>query len=33
VDEKFVVSLDDITLPSNNGIIHIQAWNLAAVLA
>jgi predicted AAA+ superfamily ATPase len=31
--EKYVVSLDDITLPSNNGIIHIQAWNLATVIA
>ena len=27
--EKFVVSLDDILLPSNNGIRHIQAWRLA----
>lgn len=26
--EKFVVSLDDITLPSNQGIRHIQAWRL-----
>lgn len=30
--EKLVVSLDDIALPSNQGIRHIQAWNLAAVL-
>lgn len=27
--EKLVVSLDDITLPSNEGIRHIQAWMLA----
>ncbi len=27
--EKIVVSLDDISLPSNNGIRHIQAWKLA----
>ena len=26
--EKFVVSLDDMTLPSNQGIKHIQAWRL-----
>ncbi|RZM21213.1 MAG: ATP-binding protein, partial [Pedobacter sp.] len=31
--EKLVVSLDDITLPSNGGIRHIQAWNFAEVLA
>ncbi len=30
--EKFVVSLDDISLPSNEGIKHIQAWNLSAIL-
>lgn len=30
--EKYVVSLDDITLPSNNGIRHIQAWKLAEFL-
>ena len=30
--EKLVVSMDDITLPSNNGIKHIQAWNLTEVL-
>lgn len=30
--EKFVVSLDDITLPSKEGIKHIQAWNLAEIL-
>src|SRR5574344_171543 len=27
--EKYVVSMDDFTLPSNNGILHIQAWNLS----
>lgn len=27
--EKVVVSLDDIALPSNEGIRHVQAWNLA----
>ena len=27
--EKFVVSLDDLSLPSNSGIRHIQAWKLA----
>jgi predicted AAA+ superfamily ATPase len=26
--EKMVVSLDDITFPSNNGIQHLQAWKL-----
>lgn len=26
--EKFVVSMDDITFQINNGIKHIQAWNL-----
>ncbi|WP_165041338.1 ATP-binding protein [Dysgonomonas sp. ZJ709] len=30
--EKFVVSLDDISLPSNEGIKHIQAWNLSKIL-
>ena len=30
--EKFVVSLDDISLPSNEGIKHIQAWNLGTIL-
>ncbi|MDL2228410.1 ATP-binding protein [Odoribacter sp. OttesenSCG-928-L07] len=30
--EKFVVSLDDITLPSQNGIKHIQAWKLGEIL-
>lgn len=30
--EKFVVSLDDVQLPSRNGINHIQAWNIADIL-
>jgi len=30
--EKYVVSLDDFTLPSNRGIRHVQAWNLSRVL-
>lgn len=30
--EKFVVSLDDVALPSNKGIRHIQAWNLTPIL-
>lgn len=30
--EKYVVSLDDVTLPSNNGIKHIQAWKLTEIL-
>ena len=30
--KKFVVSLDDITLPVRNGIKHIQAWNLRSEL-
>ena len=30
--EKLVVSLDDIALPSREGIRNIQAWNLAALL-
>lgn len=30
--EKLVVSLDDIQLPSRNGIEHVQAWNLAEIL-
>jgi len=30
--EKFVVSLDDIALPSRNGIKHILAWELDAIL-
>ncbi|MDP3435742.1 MAG: ATP-binding protein [Bacteroidales bacterium] len=31
--EKIVVSLDDIKLPSNQGITHIQAWELANYLS
>ncbi|HSM47406.1 MAG TPA: ATP-binding protein [Draconibacterium sp.] len=27
--EKFVVTLDDLIMPSNKGIRHVQAWNLA----
>lgn len=30
--EKYVVSLDDFSLPSNQGIRHIQAWNLGDAL-
>lgn len=30
--EKIVVSIDDIALPSREGIRNIQAWNLAALL-
>jgi len=30
--EKVVVSLDDVQLPSRNGINHIQAWNIADIL-
>lgn len=30
--EKVVVSLDDISLPSNNGIRHLQAWKLGELL-
>lgn len=30
--EKFVVSLDDVSLSSNKGIRHIQAWKLQEVL-
>jgi len=30
--EKAVVSLDDISLPSNKGIRHIQAWKLHEIL-
>ena len=26
--EKFVVTLDEITLPSKNGVRHIQAWDI-----
>lgn len=30
--EKIVVSLDDVVLPSNKGIKHIQAWHLSELL-
>ena len=30
--EKIVVSLDDIKLPSNQGIKHVQAWELAKLI-
>jgi hypothetical protein len=30
--EKYVVSLDELTLPSDRGIRHIQAWNLSSIL-
>ncbi|MDR1975347.1 MAG: ATP-binding protein [Bacteroidales bacterium] len=30
--EKIVVSLDDVALPSNNGVRHIQAWKLSSIL-
>ena len=30
--EKFVVSLDDSPLPSDEGILNIQAWKLNKVL-
>lgn len=30
--EKIVVSLDDLRLPSRNGIRHVRAWELAQVL-
>lgn len=30
--EKFVVSLDDIPLPSNKGIRHVQAWKLSDII-
>jgi predicted AAA+ superfamily ATPase len=29
--EKMVVSLDDLVLPSNQGIRHTQAWNLGSI--
>lgn len=31
--EKIVVSLDDVSLPQNKGIKHIQAWNLKDFLS
>ncbi|PKO98532.1 MAG: AAA family ATPase, partial [Bacteroidetes bacterium HGW-Bacteroidetes-8] len=30
--EKFVVSLDDVNMPSNQGIRHVQAWELTKLL-
>ena len=30
--EKVVVSLDDLQLPSRNGIKHIRAWELSQLL-
>lgn len=30
--EKYVVSLDDFSFPSNKGIQHIQAWRLTGVM-
>ncbi|GHV14813.1 ATPase [Fibrobacterales bacterium] len=30
--EKWVVSLDDVSLPSNNGIKHVQAWKLEKII-
>lgn len=30
--EKYVVSLDDIPLPSRDGVRNVQAWNLATLL-
>lgn len=30
--EKFVVSMDDIVLPSNNGIQHLQVWRMNEIL-
>ena len=30
--EKFVVSLDDVTIPSNYGIRHVPAWKLGEIL-
>ena len=29
--EKYVISLDDFSLPSNQGIRHVQAWNLGEI--
>ncbi len=31
--EKIIVSLDDIALPSNQGILHVQAWKLEDYLS
>jgi predicted AAA+ superfamily ATPase len=30
--EKYVVSLDEVTLASNNGVKHVQAWDLKNVI-
>lgn len=30
--EKIVISLDDLTFPSNEGILHIQGWKLSELL-
>ena len=30
--EKYVVSLDDLVMPSNKGINHIQAWEISKYL-
>ena len=30
--EKIVVSLDDVLLPSKEGIRHLQAWNLTSAI-
>ena len=30
--EKYVVTLDEITLPSREGVQHIQAWKLSDIL-
>jgi predicted AAA+ superfamily ATPase len=30
--EKYVVTMDDLTMPSNKGIKHIQAWKLWELL-
>ena len=30
--EKIVVSLDDLQLPSRNGIKHVRAWELSQML-
>ena len=31
--EKIVVSLDDLQLPSRNGIKHVRAWELSQMLS
>jgi hypothetical protein len=30
--EKYVVSLDDLTMPSNKGINHVLAWEISKYL-